>query len=366
MNDIQLLQGEFGNPARNARELRILRQAITGIIRRLHDDYGVTFVEGSGRKMKGGNLDALLVPTATLNEAWKGAVAPFYHLFNRARIFTYLVQRVGQHEATEIRNQLRMMYENPMLYQPSAKGGKLSVKDTQALLKKSYDSKLGDINDYELDPSLSDKEVQVYKKKGTNEAVVVHRGTQGIKDWGTDLQLALGMDIKQGRRYKHSEDIQKKAEAKYGSQNVSTLGHSLGSKLASDVGENSKEIINLNKAVVPSDLLNPNAVKKNEYNIRTSLDPVSAFSKITGLFKPSSEKNTLTIPSQTINPLTEHSTGVLDRIDADTQIGRGHVKKMSKKHLKDVIKKLPKKGFKVTGKKKDELIDHVCSCCGIP
>jgi hypothetical protein len=51
------------------------------------------------------------------------------------------------------------------------------------------------------------------------------------------------------------------------------IGHSLGSKLASQVGANSKEIINLNQAVSPADAFIK--VKPNEYNIGTRNDLVS-------------------------------------------------------------------------------------------
>ena len=236
-------------------------------------------------------------------------------------------------------------------------GGALPVKDIKELLKHSYDKQPSSHGDYELDPELSGQRVQVYKKKGSNQAVVVHRGTQGIHDWGNDLKYALGFDISNSNRLKHARDIQQKAEAKYGANNISTLGHSLGSKIARDVGQNSNEIINLNPAIAPQDVNKPKSDK--EYDIRTSLDPVSALSNLT------QNTNTITIPSQSFNPLTEHSTDTLDRLPQDQQIGRGHIKKMPMKHLKDLVKRMSGRKFPVTRKRKHELVEHVCHCCNI-
>jgi hypothetical protein len=188
---------------------------------------------------------------------------------------------------------------------------------------------------------------------------VVHRGTKGLGDIWTDLQLSLGYDIKKGSRYKHAQDIQKKAEAKYGKENISTLGHSLGSHLSSEVGQDSKEIINLNKAVVPKDIGKKTSSK--EYNIRTELDPVSALSKT-----QVKNDNDITIPSKTLNPLAEHSTDTLERLDQDLQVGRGHLKLMTMKQLKNLVKKLPKKEpYLLKGKKKNELVDYCCDRCGL-
>lgn len=243
---------------------------------------------------------------------------------------------------------------------PKKKGGKLSVKNISGLLKKSYETKLGDYGDYLIDRELSDDKAQVYKKRDSGEAVVVHRGTKGLGDIYTDMKLALGYDIKKGDRYKHAQYIQKKAETKYGKENISTLGHSLGSHLSSEVGQDSKEIINLNKAVVPKDIGRKTSSK--EYNIRTELDPVSILSKVS----PFTNKNDITIPSRTLNPLEEHSTDTLDRLDQDLQVGKGHLKLMTMKQLKNLVKKLPKKEpYLLKGKKKNELVDYCCGRCGL-
>jgi hypothetical protein len=56
----------------------------------------------------------------------------------------------------------------------------------------------------------------------------------------------------------------------------------------------------------------------------------------------------------------------LGNYEDDMQVGRGHLKLMSAKHLKALIKKIPNKGdYRLAGKKKNELVDYCCQRCGI-
>jgi len=236
------------------------------------------------------------------------------------------------------------------------RGGKLSTKYIKDFLKQSYDKKLQNIGDYDVDRSLSGQRVQVYKHKYSPQTVVVHRGTKGIQDVYNDVKYALGMDISSSKRVKYANDIQKKAEAKYGKENVTTLAHSLGSIVSSSVGKDSKEIINLNKPIGIQDLYTKPLA--NEYNVRTTLDPVSFLLPYS---KHNNDKVT-TIPSKTINPLEEHKTDVLDRLPVDTMIGQG-IRKLVKKELKHIIKHHPHRHLKpkcnITGKTKKELIHFI-------
>ena len=233
------------------------------------------------------------------------------------------------------------------------KGGKLSAKDLKALIDQSYNKKNEDYGDFKVDSGLSDPEVKVFKNDKTGQVVVAHRGTYSLGDLYLDGQYALGRNISGSRRYKHSADIQSKAEDKYGKENITTIGHSLGKKLA-EVGKNSHEVIGVNGATNIADALKPPA--DNDFNVRSSADAVSSLSS----------NNVLTIPSKSANLLSEHSSDILNRIDPDTQIGRGQLKKLSKKDLKDVIKKFPKsKRIKVTGRSKKDLIDHCCLSCAL-
>ena len=193
------------------------------------------------------------------------------------------------------------------------KGGALSSKELQHFLSESYNKKHKDYKDFVFDKDLSGKKTQVYYNPKTGQSVVVHRGTATMTDWMTDAQYALGNT--NTKRFRHAQDIQRKAESKYGGKNVSTIGHSLGAKASELAGKNSKEIITLNKPVSLKDLIYIK-VPKNQTDIKTTYDPVS-------LLRPLQRGNKAkTIKSETKNPLTEHSTDTLDRFDRMYGSGR--------------------------------------------
>ena len=252
------------------------------------------------------------------------------------------------------------------------KGGSMNTKLIRKFLDASYANKgkaPKNIDGYNRDESLSGERVSVYYNPTTHDAVVIHRGSKGIHDWGNNLKMALGWKMSGTKRFQHSKDIQKKAEAKYGKDHTTTLGHSLGAKIASDVGEDSKEIIKLNKAtgIGWDSYKKKHGEKDNETNIRTTLDPVSA----KGILEAD-----LTIPSKSLNLIKEHGTGVLDRVDVE--VGKGYemptfnrrdYEKLTKKQLKTIIKSLPKKydNFRLTGAGKPQLVDYIqnrCCCDG--
>jgi hypothetical protein len=84
---------------------------------------------------------------------------------------------------------------------------------------------------------------------------------------------------------------------------MTTIGHSLGGRLAEKYGHKSNEVITVNKAVIPKTTLD--VVPKNQFDIRSSRDVVSAL--------PERNKNLHTIHSKSWNPLKEHKTEVLLR-----------------------------------------------------
>ena len=124
-------------------------------------------------------------------------------------------------------------------------GKALEVNTIKEALNESY-KKRGkpkkEIDGFVLNEILSDNEAQVYWNPISQKAMVVHRGTSSIGDVFQDV--AYGLTGYKGRRFKKAERVQKEAERLYGADNISSLGHSLGSLLASDVGHRSKEIIN--------------------------------------------------------------------------------------------------------------------------
>jgi len=199
-------------------------------------------------------------------------------------------------------------------------GGKLAAHDMSDLLAASYDKKIHDVGDFKIDRQLSGQRVQVYYNPKTGQAVVVHRGTAGMHDWITDARMLFG--DKKSKRFKHGEKVQKEAEQKYGKNIVTTIGHSLGSAIAERVGQDSHEVLTLNKPVTPKDLIKGKEVSDKQYDVRTAYDPVSILRPHQG------GKEEQTIESITFNPLAEHKTDTLKRLNEDTLIGRGRMSSM--------------------------------------
>ena len=66
--------------------------------------------------------------------------------------------------------------------------------------------------------------------------------------------------------------------------------------------------------------------QKNEYDIRSSLDVVSALKApqtlVNSLLQPKkTSKHNIVIPAETSNPLTEHKIDILNRLPQDMDIG---------------------------------------------
>lgn len=198
----------------------------------------------------------------------------------------------------------------------SGVGGSLAAAELKDLLGASYDPKIDKVGNFELDNQISSGTSKVYYNNNTGQAVVAHRGTAGISDWGNNAVYALGgkTAYKLTPRYKEAKKVQDKAEKKYGKQKVSTIGHSQGGLQAELLGGNSKEIITLNKATRPFE----SNTNKNQYDVRSKGDLVSGANP----FRKKSN-NDINIKRQTSNPLTEHSGDILNRLDKDQMIGQG-------------------------------------------
>lgn len=215
------------------------------------------------------------------------------------------------------------------------KGQGIKASTLQTFLSNSYEPRqkqLHNIDGYIRDDSLSGQRATVYHNPVTGKTVVTHKGTQSIQDWATDAWSAIGM-ANNTTRMKHAKKIQKEAEAKYGKDNVLTLGHSLGAKLAEHVGQESKEIVTFNK---PTTLENiGKRIPKKQTDVRTNNDPVS--------FLAGTQKNQQqikTFESGTWNPIKAHTTDQLEKL-GDEYIGQGirkqspwinHVKSYASKH----------------------------------
>lgn len=190
----------------------------------------------------------------------------------------------------------------------------LEKSTLQSMLSNTYmpNSMSGPVGSYIPDPTLSDNRVKVYHDASTNHTVVAHRGSQTKADWLENGLYAMG--IKGGANYNHSKKVQKAAEKKYGSSNLTTVGHSKGALHAQEFGQHG-DIATLNKPVNVKDALFYK-VPKNQTDYRGEGDAVSALrfaqrgNKAVTLKKGKSEKSSYN-PFK--NLLTEHGTATLER-----------------------------------------------------
>ena len=210
------------------------------------------------------------------------------------------------------------------VYHSHISGGKLAVPTLKGLLDASYDKNVKNVDGFVQDERLSTKTSKVYVNPETGQAVVAHRGTSGFTDWFNNAVYALGgrRAYKMTGRYKEAEKVQKEAEAKYGKDKVSTIGHSQGGLQAELLGQNSHEIITLNKATRPFE----NTKAENQYDIKSSRDIVSSLNPFqNNPFAPKQGQD-IVIPAKGFNVLAEHSIDTLERLENDKSIGRGLIR----------------------------------------
>ena len=217
-------------------------------------------------------------------------------------------------------------------------GGKLSAKEFELMLKESYKkpNERQNIGDYIIDTSLSTPENVVFYNPITKEVKNVYAGTQGtLKDWGNNALYAVGMH-KYSDRYKRANDIEKKVEEKYGTDNLDILGHSQSGAFTQELGKNAKNVVVLNPATHP--LYTPNS--KNTTVLRSTGDAVSSLNKLNPFNW--GKKANIEIKSKTLNPVTEHMPAVLDALPEDQILGNGRYPLT--KHSTQLLHKLIGKG----------------------
>tara|TARA_R110002167_G_scaffold99886_3_gene261248 strand:+ start:1056 stop:1784 length:729 start_codon:yes stop_codon:yes gene_type:complete len=195
---------------------------------------------------------------------------------------------------------------------------------TESAYKKNKDVK--NIGNFKLDKSLSTSEGKVFVNDIKKEISVSNRGTAGtVKDWVNNLAPLVGQ-YKNTDRYKRAKAIQKNVIAKYPGYKIINVGHSQGAQITKQLNKDklTNEIINVN----PYSLGEKKA--KNETTIKSKLDLVSILDK--------KKKGDVSINPSSLNPITEHKTNILDRIDSKTYIG-------DKKKPKKPTPKKPKKNI---------------------
>ena len=218
-------------------------------------------------------------------------------------------------------------------------GGKLSAKEFELMLKESYKkpNERQNIGGYIIDPSLSTGENVVYYNPKTKEVKNVYRGTEGtLKDWGNNALYAVGMH-KYSNRYKRANDIEKKVEEKYGTDNLDVLGHSQSGAFTQELGKNAKNVVVLNPATHP--LYTPKS--KNTTVVRATGDAVSSLNKLNPFNW--GKKANIEIKSKTSNPITEHMPSVLEGLPEEQILGNGRYNPLTQ-HSTQLLHRLIGKG----------------------
>ena len=203
---------------------------------------------------------------------------------------------------------------NNMFLKHKISGNGLRSNTLKRLLEASYSGEK-EVEGFLLDPSISSKTSKVYIHP-SGHVVVAHQGTTTASDWGNNIVYgAIGeVGYKMTPRYKEAYKVQQNAEKKYGAKNISTIGHSQGALQAQLLGGKTREIITLNKATRPQETIFGSSKKKNQYDVRASGDMVSFFRS------PFQRNRDQTIKSNK-DPLTQHSTDILDKSKDDIVYG---------------------------------------------
>ena len=183
-------------------------------------------------------------------------------------------------------------------------GGEMAADDIKDLLRASYDKEIKDIGDYRIDPELSDERVKAYVNDKTGKVYSVHRGSADWRDWLDNYNLVRHGNFRGSNTYKKHKAKQEAIDRKYGKENQTLLGHSRAGKYVEELNDESKgkygEVFTYNKATNWSDIGRKN--KKNQYDIRTKYDPVSALR-----FLQRGANKVITINHKSKNPLKAHS-----------------------------------------------------------
>lgn len=89
-----------------------------------------------------------------------------------------------------------------------------------------------------LDKDLSSKKNSVFYDQGTGQVVISYRGTDpsDSEDLWDDFLIATGFESR-ASRFKKAEKLYQTAAAKYGKENITITGHSLGGEIAMTVAE---------------------------------------------------------------------------------------------------------------------------------
>lgn len=208
----------------------------------------------------------------------------------------------------------------------AAKPTKLSKTTLEKMLEATYEKGFnGEVNGYAMDKKLSSGRVRVFHDDKTKHTVVAHRGSQNGRDWFENGLYALNLEV--GKGWNRSKTAQKNAEKKYGTGNLTTIGHSKGALHAEKFGKKGGETITLNKPVnLPHALFNPVADNQTDYtgegDVVSILRPLQRGNKQVVLKKKKSlysRAKGLIKKGVVGYILDEHSTKTLNRLPSEDE-----------------------------------------------
>ena len=195
--------------------------------------------------------------------------------------------------------------------------GGINTSELKKFVNASYSKKGNEdiIPGYTLDKELSQNQRhKVYVDNKTGKAVIAHAGTDSASDWLNNIALATPF-YKSTSRYKEAKKAQEAANKKYGKSNVTTTSHSQSGAIADMLSKEglTDKNISLNPAI-----LNPLNKHKGTQIVRSKTDLVSKLA--------SKNAKDIEIGNTGFNPLTEHGTDILDRIDEQELGGKKYIR----------------------------------------
>ena len=126
---------------------------------------------------------------------------------------------------------------------------------------------------FSIDAPLSDSRVKVYKKIGSNQVIITHRGSVGLQDWWDNAKFLVAGKVKNTKSFKLHKERQLKAVEKYGKDNnLIGIGHSRAGlylqELQKDPATKLNEIVTYNKAVGFYDALRTNPAEQTDVKVK--------------------------------------------------------------------------------------------------
>jgi len=177
-----------------------------------------------------------------------------------------------------------MNYQKPII-----NNSQLSLYDT---LHNSYQplreqKKFYKDRGYYLDKKLSNDNQQVLYNPTSKKLLYNIAGTHNLKDWATDAYLLFGK-VKDTNRYKDADNTLKQAKLKYGVNNATITGHSLGATLGNYIAKPEDKAYLLDEGATFGQKQRNN---DNHQHFRTRGDLVSALVSNHSNVKTLSNKN---------------------------------------------------------------------------